>query len=113
MTFREVTELKERSRNAAHTSAIMYSGNGWLEPTGSPPVMDRRRRRIVAREALRAEMDDKRWIPSGDESSPDVDRDRLWIDDRRWITGDGWQSMPFPCMMILRLREIIPSPRQH
>jgi len=50
---------------------------------------------IAAREELPPEMDDKRWIPSGDRSRPDMDRDRIWmddriwIDDRRWMTGDG------------------------
>jgi hypothetical protein len=40
MTFRELTELQEKSRNAAHRSAIRHSGNEWLEPTGSQPEMD-------------------------------------------------------------------------
>ena len=30
------------------------------------------------------------------------------MDLRRWITGDGWQSIPFPSMTILRLCEVIP-----
>jgi len=44
MTFRELTELQEKSRNAAPTSAIMHSGNEWLEPTRSQPEMDHSRR---------------------------------------------------------------------
>ena len=40
MTFKGLTELQEKSRNAAHRSAIMHSGNEWLEPTGSQPGMD-------------------------------------------------------------------------
>jgi hypothetical protein len=59
MTFIELTELQEKLRNAAHTSAIMHSGNEWLEPTGSQPEMDRGRRWIAAGEGLRPEMDDK------------------------------------------------------
>src|SRR5882757_5693373 len=88
MTFRELTELQEQSRNAAHPSAIMHSGNEWLEPTGSQPEMDRGRRRIAARDGLRPEMDDKRWIPSGDGSWP------KWIaTGYGWMTGDGSQEM--------------------
>jgi hypothetical protein len=41
MTFRELTELQEKSRNEDHMSAIMHSGMKWLEPTGSRPGMDR------------------------------------------------------------------------
>jgi hypothetical protein len=59
MTFRKLTELQEKSRNAAHRSAITHSGNEWLEPTGSRPEMDRGRRGIAAGEGLRPEMDDK------------------------------------------------------
>ena len=44
MTFWELTKLQEKSRNEAHTSAIMHSGNQWLEPTGSQPQMDRSQR---------------------------------------------------------------------
>jgi hypothetical protein len=62
MTFRELTELQEKSRNAAHTSAIMLieETNGWNELDHS-----------------------RRWIPSGDGSRPDMDRERIWMDDRR------------------------------
>jgi len=24
---------------------------------------------------------------------PDIDHDRIWMDDRRWMTGDGSQEM--------------------
>jgi len=104
MTFRELTELQEQSRNAAHTSAITHrvETNGWNQldhsrrwiaaGDGSQPEMDRGRRWIAAREALRPEMDDKRWIPSGDGSRPDMDRDLIWMDDRRWMTGDGLRT---------------------
>jgi len=34
-------------------------------------------------------MDDKGWIPSGDGLCPEMDLDRIWMDDWRWITGDG------------------------
>jgi len=48
---------------------------------------------IAARDGLRPEMDDKRWIPSGDAVWPDMDRDWIWMDDRRWISGDGsWET---------------------
>jgi hypothetical protein len=46
------------------------------------------RRWITAGDGLRLEMDDKRWIPSGDGSRPDMDRDRIWMVNRRWLTGD-------------------------
>ena len=57
MTFRELTESQEKSHNAAHRSAIMHSGNEWLEPTGSQPEMDRGRRWIAAGDGSRLDMD--------------------------------------------------------
>ena len=77
MTFGGLTELQEQSRNAAHKSAIMHrvETNGWNQ-------LDHSRRWIVVGEGLRPEMDDKRCIPSGDDSRHDMDRDRIWMDDR-------------------------------
>jgi len=68
MSFREVTELQEQSRNAAHTSAITHrvETNGWNQLDHS-----------------------RRWIAAGNGSRPDMDRDLIWMDDRRWMTGDG------------------------
>ena len=57
MTFRKLTELQEKSRNAAHRSPIMHSGNELLEPTGSQPEMDRGRKWIAARDGSRPERD--------------------------------------------------------
>ena len=61
MTFRELTELQEKLCNAAHTSAIMHrvEMNGWNQLDHS-----------------------RRWIASGDGSRHDMDRDRIWMDDR-------------------------------
>jgi len=55
MTFRELTELQEKSWNVANKSAIMQmvETNGWNQ-------MDHSRRWIMAREALRPEMDARR-----------------------------------------------------
>jgi len=65
-------------------------------------------------------MDDKRWTPSGDGSRPDMDRDRIWMDDlggwqemddRRWISGDGSletdDNRSLSYVKILRLCEVI------
>jgi len=57
------------------------------------PEMNRSQRWIAAREGLRPGMDDKRWIPSGDGSRPDMDLDRIWMDDRRWMAGNGSREM--------------------
>jgi hypothetical protein len=66
------------------------AGTNWMTAgDGSRPEMDRGQRWIAAREGLRPEMDDKRWIPSGDGSRQDMDLDRIWMDDRRWMAGDG------------------------
>jgi len=142
MTFRKLTEPQEKSRNAAHRSAIMHSGNEWLEPTGSQlemdhsrrwiaagdgsrPEMDRGRRGIAAGEGSRPERDCgrrwmTRWITNRDRSRPDMDPDRIWMDDRRWMIGDGSQEMDhwrrmtinlLPFMKILQLCEIIPLSR--
>jgi hypothetical protein len=45
--------------------------------------------RNAARDGFRPEMDDKRWIPPGNGSWPEMDRDWIWMDDRRWMTGGG------------------------
>jgi hypothetical protein len=58
---------------------------------------------IATREGLRPEMDDKRWIPSGDGSRPDMYRNRIWMDDRRWMTGDGSQEMDHGRRMTINL----------
>jgi len=72
MTCRELTELQEKSRNAAHTSAIMHmvETNGWNQ-------LDRSRRWIMAGDGFRPQMDDKRWILSRDGLRPDMHRDRI------------------------------------
>ena len=77
MTFRKLTELQEKPRNAAHRSAFTHieETNGWNQ-------LDHGRRWIADREGLWPEMDDKRWTPSGDGSRHDMDRDRTWMDDR-------------------------------
>jgi hypothetical protein len=77
MIFRVLTELQEKSRNAAHTSTIMH----WVEMNGWNQ-QDQGRRWIAPRERLRPEMDDKRLTPSGDGSQHDMDRDQTWMDDR-------------------------------
>jgi len=46
-------------------------------------------RGIAAGDGSRPEMVNKRWIPSGGGSRHDMDRDRILMDDRRWVTGDG------------------------
>jgi len=53
MTFRELTELQEQSRNAAHTSAITdrVETNGWNQLDHS-----------------------LRWITAGNGSQPGMDR---------------------------------------
>jgi hypothetical protein len=45
-------KLQKKSQNAAHSGAIMHSGNEWLEPTRSQPEMERSRRWIAAGEGL-------------------------------------------------------------
>ena len=77
----------------------MVETNGWNQLNHSS-------REIAARDGLRQEMDcgwswtaagnrlrpemaNKRWIPSGGGSRPDIFWDRIWIDDRRWMTGGG------------------------
>jgi hypothetical protein len=75
MTFRELTELQEKSHNAAHRSAIMHSGNVWLEPTGS-----------------RSEMDCcKIWIATG--SGWRTGDGSAEVDNRRWMTGEKSRKM--------------------
>jgi len=63
MTFRELTELQEKLRNVAHTSAIRHrvEMNGWNQLDHS-----------------------RRWIAAGDRSRPEIDRGRRWI-----AAGDG------------------------
>jgi len=55
VTFRELTELREKSRNAAHTSAIMrmVETNGWNQ-------LDHSCRGIAAGNGLQSEMFNKR-----------------------------------------------------
>jgi len=49
-------------------------------------------------------MDDKRWIPSGDGSWPEMDRDWIWMADRRrWMTGDGSQETDHGRRMTINL----------
>ena len=72
----------------------MHSGNEWLEPTGSQLEMDHGQRWIAAREGLRPQGDCgqrwiTRWITVRYRLRADMDRDRIWMDDRRWMTGDG------------------------
>jgi len=62
MTFIELTELQEKSRNADHTSAIMLikETNGWNQ-------LDHSRKWIVARDGSWPEMDrGRKWIAAGD-----------------------------------------------
>ena len=62
MTFRKLTELQEKSRNAAHKSAIMHmvETNGWNQ-------LDHSRKWIVAGDGSRPEMDrGQRGIAAGD-----------------------------------------------
>jgi hypothetical protein len=68
MTYRKLTELQEKSRNAAHRSAFTHieETNGWNQ-------LDRSRRRMTA----------------GDGSRSDIDPDWIWMHDRRWMTGGG------------------------
>jgi len=97
MTFRKLTELQEKSRNAAPMGAIMHgwkrmAGTNWITAVdGSRP------------DGSRPEMDDKRWIPSGDGSRQDMDRDRIWMVNRRWMTGDGSQEMDHGRRMTINL----------
>jgi len=64
------------------------AGTNWITAgDGSRPEMD------CGRDGSRPETDDKRWTQSGDGSQQDMDRDRIWMDDRRWMTGDGSQEM--------------------
>jgi len=44
-----------------------------------------------------------RWIPSGDGSRHDMDRDRVWMDDRKWMTRGGWQEMDHERRMTINL----------
>jgi hypothetical protein len=58
MTFRELIELEEKSRNAAHTSAITHpvETNVWNQ-------LDHSRREIAAGNGSRPEMDPvRRWM---------------------------------------------------
>jgi len=62
----------------------------------------------------------RKEIAAGDGLRHDMDRDQLWMDDRRWMTGDGSQEMDhgrrmtinlLPYTKILRLCEVIPFSR--
>jgi len=88
MTFRELTERQELSRNAAHTGAIMHrvERNGWSQMDRDQ--MDRGRRRIAAGDGWQEMHPVQRSIAAGYGSRLDMDG---WpeVDDRRWTTGDG------------------------
>jgi hypothetical protein len=70
-------------------------GGKWMLDDGSPLEIHPGRIWILAGYGSRLdmdgcqEMDDNRWIPSRDGSWLDMDRDRIWMDDRRWIKRDG------------------------
>jgi len=81
MTFRELTELQEQSRNAAHTSAIMHrvETNGWNQ-------LNHSRKWIAAGNGSRPEMDrGRKWIAAGNGSQPEMDRGRGWIAAREGL----------------------------
>jgi len=83
MTFRTLTELQEKSRNAAHRSAFTHieETNGWNQ-------LDRSRRRITAGDGSRPERDcGRRWM-ARDGSRPEMDRGMIWI-----ATGYGWMTV--------------------
>jgi len=77
--------------------------------------MDRVQRWIADRDGLRPEMDPvRRWIMAGNGSQ------WIWMNDRRWMTGDGSRERDhgrrmtvnlLPYMKILRLCEVIPFSR--
>src|SRR5882757_6194637 len=98
MTVRELTELQEKSRNTDHTSAIMH-----MVETNGRNELDHSRRWIAAGNGLPPEMVNKRWILSGGGSRQDMDRDQLWMDDRRWRTGDGSREMDHGRQMTINL----------
>jgi hypothetical protein len=43
------------------------------------------------------------WITAGDGSRPDMDHDRIWMDNRMWVTGDGSQEMDHGRRMTINL----------
>jgi hypothetical protein len=93
MTFSELTELQEQSRNAAHTITISQrvETNGWNQ-------LDHSRRWIAAGNGSRQEMDrGPKWIAAGDGSRPE------WHCGRRWMTGDGSQEMDHGRRMTMNL----------
>jgi hypothetical protein len=56
------------------------AGSNWITAGDeSRPEMDRGQGSIAARDALRPEVDDKRWILFRDISRPDMDHDRKWM----------------------------------
>jgi len=77
-----LTEIHEKSRNAAHTSAIIL-----VVETNSRNELDHSRRLIAPR----------------DESQHDMDRDLIWMNDQRWITEDGLQKMHHGRRMTINL----------
>jgi hypothetical protein len=109
----------------AHTSAITQrvETHGWS--LIHRDQMYRGQRWIAAWDDVRPEMDDTRWIPSHDGYWLEMDRNLIWMDNRRcmkadgwkemylgrWITGDGWQSICFLSMKTVRLCEVITLPR--
>jgi len=66
--------------------------------------MDRGLRGITSGDRSRPVMDhNQRWIASGDGSRQDMDRDWIWMDDMRWMTGDGSQEMDHERRMTVNL----------
>jgi len=54
------------------------------------------------------ELDHSRgWITVRDRSRPDMDRDRIWMDDRRWMAGDGSREMDQGRRMTINLLSYI------
>jgi len=123
MTISEITELKEKSRNAAHTSAIMHrvETNGWKQ-------LDHRWRWIMGSDGSQPEITcGLRWM-TRDRSCQEMDNGQIWIangyglmtggwwqatDLRSWITGDAWQWIFFLSVTILQWSEVIPRLRLH
>lgn len=63
MTFREDSDLQEKSQNATKERNYTPRGNEWLQPTGPPPEMEIHKLLLV--------MTVRRWIQS--------EMDRGWI----------------------------------
>ena len=56
--------------------------NGWNE-------LDHSHRVIAGRDGLPQDMVIKRWIRSGGASQRHINRNRIRMDDRWWMRGDG------------------------